>query len=316
MLADDAGADRKDAGQRRRPDIHFSYYGEGMLMLRRMFGLGAALTAALILSAPLAHAAGHGGGGHGGGHGGGGHGGGHGGGGHWAGGHGGGGFHSSSFHSASAWHGGSGWHSGSTWHNGGSWHHGSAWHGNNFHHGFHNDFHHGHHHGNNFEFALGLGWPFWGGYYGGWGGYGGYYGGGYYPYYDSYPVYYDQPYYDYSYVPTYTVPRTYQIITQPGSMPYADDGSGGSSRYQRPGTGITPSPDGTYPYDGGPRVPVPMPHPDTAPKGKSVEPDGTTVAQIAARPKYMYPAYGEGSIDVAKTKTPTDKQTVKKSNDN
>jgi hypothetical protein len=62
-----------------------------------------------------------------------------------------------------------------------------------------------------------------------------------------------------------------------------------------------------------------MPHPDTTPNGdKAVERDGTTVGRITAKPKYRYPAYGEGAMAVAKTKTPasTDKQTAKKSRGN
>jgi hypothetical protein len=312
MLADDAGVDCKDAGQRRRPDIHFSYCGEGMLMLFRMFACGAVLTAALILSAPLAYAGGHGGGGHGGG-------------GHGGGGHGGGGFHSSGFHSSSfhgssfhgssfhgssfhssGFHSASAWHGGSTWHNG-SWHNGS-WHGNNFHNGFHSAHFHN---GNRVFVSIGLGgWGWgWGGWGWGWGGWGwGGWGWGW-PWWWNSGSWGDSSSFV-TYAPTYTTtPVIYRVISGPGStMPYDD----GANNY-------TPSSDGTYQYDGGPRVPVPMPHPDTAPKGdKSVEPDGTNVARIAARPKYMYPAYGEGAMDVAKAKTPasTDKQTAKKSGGN
>jgi len=268
-----------------------------------MFGCGAVLTAALVLSAPLAHGAGHGGGGHGGG--------GHGGGGH-GGGHGGGGFHSSSFQNNSfhsnSFHNNS-FHSNS-FHNNSF--HNNSYHNNSFHNGFHNGFHHGFHNRNNFVF--GFGWPFWGGYYGG------YYGGGYYPYNYSYPVYYDQPYYDYSYVPTYSAPVNYRIITQPGAMPYADGvGGGGSLQTQPGGAGYTPSPDGTYPYDGGPRNPVPMPNTDAAPPaGKSATPEGTVVSRTVAKSKYAYLAYGEGSVSVAAEKAPAsiDKKTVKKTNGN
>ena len=238
-------------------------------MLVRIFACGAVLTAALILSAPLAHAGGHGGG--------------HGGGGHGGGSHAGAGFHSGGFHSSS-------FHSASAWHGGGAWH-GSSFH-NRFHSGFHNGFHTAHfHNGNRVFVSIGLGGWGWG--WGGWG-WGGW-GWGW-PWWWNSGSWGDSPSY-YTYAPTY-------VFSVPGAtMPYDD----------------APSSDGTYPYDGGPRVPVPMPHPDTAPKGdKAVERDGTKVAPIAARPKYMYPAYGEGVMKVAKTKTPasTDKQTAKKSGGN
>jgi hypothetical protein len=57
----------------------------------------------------------------------------------------------------------------------------------------------------------------------------------------------------------------------------------------------------TYPYDGGPADPVPMPKaPQTEEKKPSAPPmvplEGRTVslpAKPAAKPKYTYPAYGE-----------------------
>ena len=249
-------------------------------MLVRMFACGAVLTAALVLSAPLAHAGGHGG------HGGGGH----GGGGHGSAGHGS-GFHSSSFH-GSGGH-GSGFHSGSihgsSFHSANNWHGGGVWHGNSFHNGVHS----AHFHNGNRVIIVsrgGWGWGGWG--WGGWGwGWPGWWNNGSWGGIPSY----------YVYAPTYSTPVIYPGISGPGeTMPYDD----------------APSSDGTYPYDGGPRVPVPLPRPDPAPKGsKADEPDRTTAARIAARPKYRYPAYGEGALEVAKTKTPasTGKQTVKKS---
>jgi len=235
-------------------------------MLRKTLGYGAAVTAALLLSAASASAAGHGGGGHGGG------------------GHGGGGFHSS----------GGGFHS-SGFHSGG-WSHSSG-----FHSGFHNGF-------RSNRFFFGFGFPY---YYP-------YYSSYYYPsYYYPYDYGYSQPYYDYSYSPvTLYTPRTnYRIISQPtGVMPYADSSS---LQTQPGGAGYTPSPDGTYPYNGGPRSPVPMPKeappPSAAPPASSAPLEGTTVSRVVAKSKYTYLAYGEGSTSVAGTKA-ADKQTVKKTN--
>jgi hypothetical protein len=52
--------------------------------------------------------------------------------------------------------------------------------------------------------------------------------------------------------------------------------------------------DGTFPYDGGPRVPVPMPKaaPLGAPPGAGGV-DGRPVSLPAAPKKLTYPAYGE-----------------------
>jgi hypothetical protein len=52
--------------------------------------------------------------------------------------------------------------------------------------------------------------------------------------------------------------------------------------------------DGTYPYDGGPANPVPIPQADPAPgrkAGPTLTPDGRVVA-IEKAPKYSYQAYG------------------------
>jgi hypothetical protein len=79
----------------------------------------------------------------------------------------------------------------------------------------------------------------------------------------------------------------YRILTNPGAgMPYADVPSG-----------YTPSPDGSYPYDGGPTTPIPMPRvlPKTpAPQPPPIPPaEGQTLSVTSAKAKYSYAAYGE-----------------------
>jgi hypothetical protein len=59
-----------------------------------------------------------------------------------------------------------------------------------------------------------------------------------------------------------------------------------------------PAPGGTYPYDGGPRVPVPMPQMQPAPTNgpgtpATVPSDGRVVSLPAKPAKLTYPAYGE-----------------------
>lgn len=140
------------------------------------------------------------------------------------------------------------------------------------------------------------------GYYGGYG-YGGYgYGYSYYPTYyaPSYyaaPLYYSQPCYTYpisgygtggalTYQPMIVNPaqqQQQQQLPQPYSMP------------------MKPS-DGTYPYDGGPTAPVPLPK-ETVPAyqpGSKIVPasDGRLVSLPNGQPKattggFAYPAYGE-----------------------
>jgi hypothetical protein len=144
--------------------------------------------------------------------------------------------------------------------------------------------------------------PYYGGYYGGYGGYG--YGG----YYSSYPLYYGggycisdvgavgvYPIYSQRSVvvgqsATYSVepqpqPLTQQYPTPLPQMPRADEG-------------------GTFPYDGGPKAPVPVPQtsedarPMLAPRFRpqaeetvvSLKP---TLAQEKKSGKWNFPAYGE-----------------------
>jgi hypothetical protein len=169
--------------------------------------------------------------------------------------------------------------------------------------------------------------------------YGGYYGGGYYPgayalslgfyrpysYYYAAPAYYSPLYYStYSYYDPYYCP----IGLGGSSMPYAD-GLGNGGAYPAPGNGgysmpgpgnggsyqgpapseVAPNPtparpgapaNGTYPYDGGPQAPVPMPKTEPAPSGlpkaPAVPPAGERIVSLPlkpAAPKYGYAAFGE-----------------------
>ena len=247
---------------------------------------------------------GHGGGGHGGGgHGGGGHASFHGGGGHAS-------FHGSSFHGSSF--------------------HGSSFHANNFHNGFHNNFHNNFHNGfhnsfhngfhNNFHNGFwwgnrgwwgrgwwgnrgwwgwgwgnrgwwGWGWPYWGG----WGG-----GYGYSPYYNNWWYSSDWPYYDYypstAYYGGQADCPSATLVTPPVSL----DVQTPSLRTPPAGFETPPMPrpqrvpaDGTFPYDGGPRNPPPMP------KSGPIFNDAPATLPLTGRvvslpkPKYVYPAYGE-----------------------
>jgi hypothetical protein len=113
--------------------------------------------------------------------------------------------------------------------------------------------------GRGYGYGYGRGWGGygWGGY--GWGGYGwgGGYGGYYYPY--SYPVYY--PYY---YTPYYSDYYYYPIVGQ--SAPTVNLQASYYSEppaYNQPFQGTLPLPggNGTYPYNGGPSQPIPMPAP-------------------------------------------------------
>ena len=109
-----------------------------------------------------------------------------------------------------------------------------------------------------------------------------YYGGGYYGggpgYYYGGPSYYYNPcptpyYYYYSYAPL-----TVDAATAAPAVASAQIRSRSS----------------TYPYDGGPNNPVPMPRggPDANPAPRLVPPDTVEVSTTPAR-KHTYPAYGE-----------------------
>ena len=138
---------------------------------------------------------------------------------------------------------------------------------------------------------------YYGGYPGFYGGYGNYsYGGGYQPYY--YPGYYYSPGvsfgfsfgspYDY-YGPSYC-PMGLEIGTQPA--PQVLNVRPPQSEYSPPAR----REDGTYPYDGGPQNPVPMPGAEpAAPKAPpaTLPPAGRIVSLKEKPTKYSYAAYGE-----------------------
>jgi hypothetical protein len=227
-----------------------------MLMFRKLLAGGTALALAIFLGTSEAQAGGHGGGGHGGG----GHG---GGGGHAS-------FHGSSFHGSSF--------------------HSASFHSASFNRGFRSvSFNRGFNNGrfNNSRVFVNVGFGGWG--WGGWGwGWGSPWWGGWgwnSPWWwsgnswDSSPTFV-------SYAPTstFTAPVTYRIITNSGAgMPYADSVSG-----------YTPSPDGTYPYDGGPAAPIPMPRVLPKPQPPPIPPqEGQTLSTSSAKAKYTYAAYGE-----------------------
>lgn len=137
----------------------------------------------------------------------------------------------------------------------------------------------------------------WGGYYRPYWGWGGYYSYGY-PYYSyGYPYYY-YPSYSYYYYPT-------ALSYDPSALSYYYNNSTESPATDlniRPRT-LTPAPaDGTYPYDGGPKNPVPMPQPKSDPtpmkRPQPTVPLEGKVVSLTPAPspvKYTYPAYGESS---------------------
>jgi len=212
----------------------------------------------------------------------------------------GGGFHSGGFHSGGFHNGG--FHSSGFrnvgFHNGGF--HNSGFHNGfhssfhrGFHNGFHSSFHHGFHRGFSRSFFFNGFWPFYGygyrnfyypGYYSG-------YGYGYSPYYDYAPsVYYYSP------LCSYPASLTTTYSGYSPVMPLAPQDGGpvpGGGPVPRPGT----VEDGTYPYDGGPASPVPMPRADPVPSREPArpapKPEGRIVSLPAPKTQFAYPAYGE-----------------------
>jgi hypothetical protein len=184
------------------------------------------------------------------------------------------------------------------------------------------------------------GWGGHRGYYGGWGGYrpgisinfgyspryyGGYYGG-YWPrsygygYGWGYSSYYSYPAYSY-YSPVYyggfcpiggaigveadalTLDARPQQAVPQSVMPQAREYS--TERAQpAPQQQAVPQPSGTFPYDGGPTLPVPAPRPDAnAPQQKApaAAPAPTErMVSIPAKKPYAYAAYGEHRARPAK----------------
>jgi hypothetical protein len=155
------------------------------------------------------------------------------------------------------------------------------------------------------------------GYYGGYRGYGrSYYGGyGYYPSF-AYSGYY-QPYY-------YSTPSVYYDSTPSYYFdPYLCPSAGLSGRVlslnitttptirrrivevvaaPTPGPAPVQSDDQTFPYDGGPRIPAPMPKaeptPDARPAAPPVDDHSVSLpAKVASR--LVYPAYGEQAFPPA-----------------
>src|SRR5262249_52782821 len=94
-------------------------------------------------------------------------------------------------------------------------------------------------------------------------------------------------------------PSTLSILPALSVLPPAGDPSAGSpGRYilDRPPTEILPVPNptpdaGPSPYDGGPKDPVPLPRPDTAPPPPP--PDERSAALPGTPTRFAYPAYGE-----------------------
>jgi hypothetical protein len=156
-----------------------------------------------------------------------------------------------------------------------------------------------------------------GGYrYGGSYGYRGYYGGyyprynyGYYPRYNYgyYPGYYYGYYAPYYYpgvsISVYRPAYYYPIDTSAAPMPPAAALDYGPGTYGgAPSAEPLPAPrpvapsQGTFPYDGGPRAPVPMPKSDPAPTAAppaAVPLEGRSVSLPGKPAKLSYPAYGE-----------------------
>ncbi|QJW95063.1 hypothetical protein [Frigoriglobus tundricola] len=181
--------------------------------------------------------------------------------------------------------------------------HGGGGHGG----GFHGGGHYGGFHG-----GYGGYRGYHGGYYGGYRGYYGgyyrpyYYGGFYRPYYAGYYGYgfgYGYPYY-YPYYPTYYpnyigvgVGSVYVGISGGTAVSGAVTVPLGNTNFARPASQpatqpAAPSGDGTFPYDGGPSNPVPLPKTDP-----QATPSATvTDLPISLKPKaapYKYKAYGE-----------------------
>jgi hypothetical protein len=147
---------------------------------------------------------------------------------------------------------------------------------------------------------------YYGGYRGGFYGYGGYYGYG--PIYRSYyysPVIYTYPSLYYT-APYYTPIVGSTVVTTPTvTLSIGGSRPSGTNLNIAPNAvapqGPPPSGDQTFPYDGGPRQPIPMPKAtdgSPAPSGGAPAPnvplDGRTVSVPSQKPaKLTYPAYGD-----------------------
>jgi len=174
------------------------------------------------------------------------------------------------------------------------------------------------------------GYGYGGGYGYGYGGYASYYGGGYYGggYYGGYrPYYHHHHHHPYHWRISYSVPSSYYICTTQDTLVPAPVYVAPvlQSQYLQPQVlptpNAVPAPNGnqTYPYDGGPPAPVPVPgQADPTPAAQPTVPltgkivslprestSGSTQytthlvsspAQPAATSSYSYPAYGEQSL--------------------
>jgi len=137
---------------------------------------------------------------------------------------------------------------------------------------------------------------YYGGYYGGYGGYG-------YPVYSSYylatPGYYGSSYYQsYAYPAPCVVPMSSGTVIQsaPQTMPRTLD-----TAPQTMPTIPAPNGGGTYPYDGGPKDPIPAPQPDEVlTRALPRIPTQMDTLEVSVKPaqekgKWVYPAYGESA---------------------
>jgi hypothetical protein len=158
------------------------------------------------------------------------------------------------------------------------------------------------------------------GYYGGYGGYYPYYSGYYYPYYSSYypyyggygyggygglgygyGSYYGSPYYNtwvgnsqYAYAQPYL-----SSVTPYGTAPVINNYGYNGYNGNLPPMPQVQSGDGTYPYNGGPTAPVPIPQNQVNPA--KTAPAAPTTLRLVSTPgqqqqqqsPYSYPAYGE-----------------------
>jgi hypothetical protein len=89
--------------------------------------------------------------------------------------------------------------------------------------------------------------------------------------------------------------------------------AGGNENLPPPRRVVPPQ---TFPYDGSPQVPVPMPRPDPASKGQppADTPDDGKVVSLPPKDKFAYPAYGDKPVRSADGRTVVIKDDAKKPN--
>lgn len=138
-------------------------------------------------------------------------------------------------------------------------------------------------------------------------------GYGYYSYYRpyAYNYYYAPPVY---YSPYYYCPISYGAPSMPYApaaqfdvtvlRPYANGTTAPALSPVSPQPYVTmPAIEGSYPYDGGPVSPVPLPGarpttPSSSPPPATVPLEGRAVSLPSTSPKFTYPAYGEKATPV------------------